>query len=156
MFSEETTLPERTLIELLYGKGAHANPLACVEDLSADLAGRRVENLPHSVWQLVWHVNFWTDFELRRIHGEKPHYPEHATESWPRNPAPSSDTEWKKESARFAELIASLAAMAERDSSELSPKCRQCIQNKKRAHPRFSRPSGRRWPTTAITSAKSL
>lgn len=113
-------MPERTLIELIYGRGAHANPLACVEDLSAELAGRRVENLPHSVRQIVWHVNFWTDYELRRIRGEKPPYPEHAAESWPSNSAPSSEAEWKKEVARFTELIAILAAMAEWDPNELN------------------------------------
>src|SRR5208283_2869972 len=111
-------MPERTLIELLYGKGAHANPVACVADLSAELAGRHVENLPHSVWQIVWHMNFWTDYELRRIRGEKPHYPDHASESWPPNSAPASDSEWKKEVARFVELIASLAATAKSDSNE--------------------------------------
>ena len=76
-------MPESTLIELLYGKGAHANPVACVEDLSAELAGRHAQNLPHSVWQIVWHMNFWTDYELRRIRGEEPRYPIHAAESWP-------------------------------------------------------------------------
>ncbi len=113
-------MPERTLIELLYGKGAHVNPLVCVEDLSADLAGRHAENLPHSVWQIVWHVNFWTDYELRRIRGERPHYPDHAAESWPKNVAPISEVEWKKDCARFADLIAILATMAERDSNELN------------------------------------
>jgi uncharacterized damage-inducible protein DinB len=113
-------MSERTLIELLYGKGAHANPLACVEDLSADLAARHAENLPHSVWQIIWHVNFWTDYELRRIHGEKPKYPDHASESWPSGSASPSESEWKKEVARFAELIGVLAAMAESDSNELS------------------------------------
>jgi uncharacterized damage-inducible protein DinB len=113
-------MPERTLIELLYGKGAHANPLACVEDLSAELAWRHVDHLTHSVWQIVWHVNFWTDYELRRIRGEKPHYPEHAAESWPPNTAPASEAEWKKEADRFAEMIGVLAAMAEGDASELN------------------------------------
>ncbi|HKN76836.1 MAG TPA: DinB family protein [Candidatus Acidoferrum sp.] len=112
-------MPERTLIELLYGKGAHANPVACIEDLPAELAGRHAEDLPHSVWQIVWHVNFWTDYELRRIRGEKPRYPDHAAESWPPG-APPSEAEWKKEAARFAELIGILAAMAEGDSNELS------------------------------------
>jgi uncharacterized damage-inducible protein DinB len=112
-------MSQRTLIELLYGKGAHANPVACVEDLSAELAGRRVENLPHSVWQIVWHVNFWTDYELRRIRGEKPHYPDHASESWPLNSTPAGEAEWNKEVARFVELIRVLAAMAEADSNEL-------------------------------------
>jgi uncharacterized damage-inducible protein DinB len=113
-------LSERTLIELLYGKGAHANPVACVEDLSAELAGRHVENLPHSVWQIVWHVNFWTDYELQRIRGEKPHYPDHAAESWPPNSAPASESEWKREVVRFTELIGVLAKMAEADWSALS------------------------------------
>ncbi len=113
-------MAERTLIELLHGKGAHANPVACVEDLSAELALRHAENLPHSVWQIVWHVNFWTDYELRRIHGENPHYPEHASESWPKDVAPPSEDQWKKESARFAELIGMLAALADADSNELN------------------------------------
>ena len=65
-------MPEQILIELLYGKGAHANPLACVEDLTAELSGRRVENLPHSIHQIVWHMNFWMDYELKRIRGERP------------------------------------------------------------------------------------
>jgi uncharacterized damage-inducible protein DinB len=112
-------MPESTLIELLYGKGAHSNPVACVEDLSSELAGRHVDNLPHSVWQIVWHVNFWTDYELRRIRGEEPRYPVHATESWPPR-TPPSEAEWKKEVARFAELIGILAAMAEADAVELS------------------------------------
>jgi hypothetical protein len=34
-------MSERTLIELLYGTGAHANSLACVDDVSSELAGRR-------------------------------------------------------------------------------------------------------------------
>jgi len=29
---------DRTLRELVYGKGAHVDPVACVEDISAELA----------------------------------------------------------------------------------------------------------------------
>ena len=112
-------MPESTLTELLYGNGAHANPVACVEDLSAELAGRHAQNIPHSVWQIVWHMNFWTDYELRRIRSEEPNYPVHAAESWPSD-APPGEVEWKKEVARFRELIGSLAAMAEGDAVELS------------------------------------
>ena len=64
-------------------------------------------------------MNFWMDYELRRIHGENPHYPGHASESWP-PAAPPNELAWKKEIARFAELIGSLAAMAQRDSNALS------------------------------------
>ncbi len=87
-------MSERTLIELLYGKGAHANPLACVEDVSANLSGRRTDNFPHTIWQLVSHMNYWMSYELKRIRGEKPVYPTHAAESWPAHPAPANEAEW--------------------------------------------------------------
>jgi uncharacterized damage-inducible protein DinB len=106
-------LPEPTLIELLYGKYAHANPLACVEDVSFELSGRRADNFPHSIRQLVCHVNYWMDYELRRIHGEQPAYPAHAAESWPSKAAPANEGEWKKTISHFRELLAQLAALAE-------------------------------------------
>src|SRR5215472_7727760 len=84
-------MTERALIELLYGSGAHANTLACVEDLPLEFVGRRADNFPHSIWQLVNHMNFWMANELKRIGNEKPVYPAHASESWPTNGAPSSE-----------------------------------------------------------------
>ena len=106
-------MSERTLIELLYGRGAHANSLACVEDVSFDLAGRHADNFPHSVWQLVSHLNYWMDYELQRIRGENPGYPAHAAESWPIAYAPPNAPEWQKTIANFKDLLAKLAALAE-------------------------------------------
>ena len=79
-------MSENTLIELLYGKGAHANPLACIEDLSAELAIARLEKLPHSIWQLVGHLNYWMEYDVGRMQGQTQKYPHHARESWPENP----------------------------------------------------------------------
>jgi uncharacterized damage-inducible protein DinB len=59
------------------------------------------------------------DYELRRMRGDKPRYPDHASESWP-PAAPPEEAAWKKEVARFAELIGVLAAMAQADSNALS------------------------------------
>ena len=73
----------RTLTELLHGKGSHADPIACVEDISAELAARQVAGFPHSIGQLVFHMNYWMDYELRRIRGQRPAYPEHNSESFP-------------------------------------------------------------------------
>jgi uncharacterized damage-inducible protein DinB len=103
----------RTLIELLYGKAAHANPVACVEDISFELAGRRASNLPHSIWQLVSHLNYWMDYELQRIRGENPAYPAHAAQSWPHEAAPVNEDEWKKTIAQFKKLLGELAALGE-------------------------------------------
>jgi uncharacterized damage-inducible protein DinB len=106
-------MSEGTLLELLYGKGAHANSLACVEDVSFDLAGRGAENFPHSIWQLLRHMNYWMDYELRRIRGENSAYPAHASESWPIAVAPPNDVEWLQTIADFKELLAKLAALGE-------------------------------------------
>jgi len=106
-------MSEQVLIELLYGKGAHANPLACIEDVSSELAGRLAGQLPHSIFQLTSHMNYWMDYELRRIRGERPAYPAHASESWPEHAAPAAESEWRPAVARFRQLLAGLAALAE-------------------------------------------
>ena len=106
-------MSERALIELLYGNGTHANTLACVQDVQLELAGRRADNFPHSIWQLVNHMNFWMAYELKRIGNEKPVYPAHASESWPTNAAPSSEEEWQEAIALFRGLLAKLARLAD-------------------------------------------
>ena len=106
-------MPERTLIELLYGQGAHANTVACVEDVPLELAGRQDANSPHSIWQLVYHMNFWMAYELSRIRRESPVYPAHALESWPANVAPPTGEEWQETIALFRDLLAELARLAD-------------------------------------------
>jgi uncharacterized damage-inducible protein DinB len=113
-------MSERALIELLFGKGAYANPLACVEDVASDLSGRRTDNFPHTIWQLVSHMNYWTGYELMRIRGEKPVYPAHAAESWPAQSAPANEAEWMHEIERFATLLSELAVLAESTPGQLA------------------------------------
>jgi uncharacterized damage-inducible protein DinB len=100
------------LTELLHGKGAHADPVACVEDISAELAARRLEGFPHSIGQLVFHMNYWMDYELRRIRGQRPAYPEHNAESFPPSPAPTDAREWERLRKRFAGLLAEFTELA--------------------------------------------
>jgi uncharacterized damage-inducible protein DinB len=111
-------MPSRALTELLHGKGAHADPIACVEDLSAELAARRVEGFPHSIGQLVFHMNYWMDYELRRVRCEKPAYPEHNAESFPPSPSPVDTPDWNRLRARFASLLAEFAALAKSSPEE--------------------------------------
>src|SRR5579863_5029297 len=62
-------LIEQPLLELLDGKAAHASPLACLEDLSAGLAGRKVEGHSSSIWEIVLHLNYWMTYDHKRILG---------------------------------------------------------------------------------------
>jgi uncharacterized damage-inducible protein DinB len=109
----------RALTELLHGKGAHAAPLACVEDLSAVLAAQRVEGFPHSIGQLVFHMNYWMDYELRRIRGKRPGYPEHNAESFPPAPSPCDAQDWDGLRERFASLLAEFAVLANSSPEEM-------------------------------------
>jgi uncharacterized damage-inducible protein DinB len=113
-------MSERALTELLHGKGSHADPIACVEDISAELAARQVAGFPHSIGQLVFHMTYWMDYELRRIRGERPKYPEHNSESFPPAPSPIDALDWNRQRMRFAGLLANFAALAKSSAQQLS------------------------------------
>ena len=106
-------MTSRVLIELLRGKGAHVDPLACLEDVSPELAARHVKGFPHSIGDLVFHMNYWMDYDLRRIAGEPPPYPAHNSESFPSKPTPADASEWDGLRKRFAGLINDSAALAD-------------------------------------------
>ncbi len=117
----------RALTELLHGKGSHADPIACIEDLSSDLAARHVEGFPHSIAQLVFHMNYWMDYELRRIRGEKPAYPQRNSESFPpalsptdlRDDARDNAQDWDRLRQRFADLLSNFATLANSAPQEM-------------------------------------
>jgi uncharacterized damage-inducible protein DinB len=109
----------RALAELLHGKGSHADPVACIEDVSAELAARQVQGFPHSIGQLVFHMNYWMDYELRRIRGERPAYPEHSSESFPPAPSPTDAQDWDRLRRRFAGLLTDFTALANSSKAEM-------------------------------------
>jgi uncharacterized damage-inducible protein DinB len=142
-------MSDNTLRELIYGKGAHVDPVACIEDISAELAASRVPGYPHSIWQIVLHMNYWMDHDLGHIAGEHPQYPEHAIESWPQHPEPASEAQWQATQRRFVELLAWLAALADSDSAKLE----RMVEDVGVANiPRRSTVHARLWQITAHNS----
>jgi uncharacterized damage-inducible protein DinB len=112
-------MSSRALIELLHGKGAHADPLACFEDSPAEIALRQVEHFPHSIAQLVLHMNYWMDYDLRRIRSENPKYPKHNAESFPSQQTPADAQQWDRLREDFSALLNGVAALAQSSRSEL-------------------------------------
>jgi uncharacterized damage-inducible protein DinB len=100
---------ERVALELLVGRGAHADPLACVEDLTADLAGRTPPGFTHSIFEIAAHLNYWMKYDLKRMRGAPDPYPAHAAESWPGRPH-VRDADWKKEVETFRRLLEDVAS----------------------------------------------
>ncbi len=109
---------QRSLTELLRGKGAHVDPIACVEDISADVAARQVTRFPHTIGQLVFHMNYWMEYELRRIRGERPVYPEHNAESFPSTPALNRQ-EWDQLRAKLGDLLREFDELAKSAAQDL-------------------------------------
>ena len=105
------------LTELLRGKGAHADPLACIEDISAEAAQQRIAGFSHSIADLVFHMNYWMQYELRRIRGEKPKYPEHNAESFPAGPVDTQ--QWDRLRRDFSWLLTEFAKLAQSSPEEL-------------------------------------
>jgi uncharacterized damage-inducible protein DinB len=112
-------MSSRALSELLRGKGAHADPVACVEDLPAELAARHIAGFPHSIGQLVFHMNYWMDYELQRIRGKRPSFPEHSSESFPPSPTPADPQEWDRLRKLFADLLTNFNALANCSPQEM-------------------------------------
>ena len=85
-------MPNHTLQELLRGRGAHVDPVACVAGLDSEAAGRRLPGAEHTIWELVCHMNYWMEYELRSIGRAGARYPVHAAESWPATAVPPPRT----------------------------------------------------------------
>lgn len=115
----EISTSQRAQIELLHGQAAHVDPIACVEDVSAELASRKVDGFPHSIAALIFQMNYWMSYELRRIRGEQPKFPEHAAESWPEPGATSMPDEWDRLRRDLAWFLAEYEKMARSSPEEL-------------------------------------
>ncbi len=125
----------RALKELLRGKGAHVDPIACVEDISAEFAARHVAGFAHSIGQLVFHMNYWMDYDLRRARGEEPPYPEHNAESFLSSPTPADAHQWDRLRKQFAELLEVSAELTDSSAEELAREVvPTCEAHKERAN----------------------
>jgi uncharacterized damage-inducible protein DinB len=107
-------------LELLHGQGSHADPIACIEDLSADQATKSIAGFPHTIAQLVFHMNYWMDYELRRIRGQRPAYPQHSTDGFPPTPFAVDEKEWNSLKENFAALLSNFAELAKSRPEELN------------------------------------
>ena len=87
------------LQKLLTETAAFAAPENVLEELSVEHVGARPGNVPHSLFEELWHLDFWQRKLLQKAKGESVDWPEHAAEGWPDE---SPDLEaWQPLKARF-------------------------------------------------------
>jgi uncharacterized damage-inducible protein DinB len=85
----------------LSGKGAHVEAQNIVAGVEWKVAGTRPEGVPHSLFQLLNHMNYWQDWAVKWLDGKKPPIPKHASGSWPGSPGPASPEEWERAVQHF-------------------------------------------------------
>ena len=106
-------MSQRALAELIRGHGAHTDAVECFRGLTPEMAGRRPDGFPYSVWQLLGHVNYWMEYEMARVAAKVVEYPEHASESWPADPSPRDGREWDGAVALFERLLDEMSRLAD-------------------------------------------
>ena len=85
----------------LSGEGAHAGTQNAFDGLDWKIAAIRPPGVPHSIFQLLAHTNYWQPWVLQWLNGKDPTVPRHAAGSWPNNPSPASPDRWKRAVRNF-------------------------------------------------------
>ncbi|SFS31541.1 DinB family protein [Marininema halotolerans] len=84
------------LVQSLKGERGHLPIHKALPDISWELAGKTLERQPHTIYELLSHMNYWQAFLLRVAQDEKPQLPSHVMESWPSEKNAVSETVWKE------------------------------------------------------------
>lgn len=102
----------------LHGKGIHVDTATVFDGLEWQKAGEKPGNCPHSVWELLFQMNYWQDYMLAILNSETPQHPEHAAESWPDSLSPVNEEEWNSAVAHFLKGIEAAEQEATKDLAE--------------------------------------
>jgi uncharacterized damage-inducible protein DinB len=101
------------LIKSLRGERGHLPIKNALLDIDMALAGKRREELPYSIYQLVKHMTYWQNFLLLAAQGDKPALPKDVKESWPEEECPESEEEWQQLVQNFLQGIEQACTIAQ-------------------------------------------
>ncbi|MDQ2899319.1 MAG: DinB family protein [Acidobacteriota bacterium] len=109
----------RDLLELLEGKGAHADFEAVFSGVPSEARGRRAAGLPHTLWQLLEHLRIAQrdilEFSRNSAH-VSPKWPEGY---WPATDAPTEEGNWGRSIAAFKSDLEAMRRLVVDPSTEL-------------------------------------
>jgi uncharacterized damage-inducible protein DinB len=102
---EEQILLKKILANALKGINAHINPKNALEDLSIDIAGKNIPGSPHTIWQILKHINYWQEKFLSYIKDESTPIALTAKEGWSFPQSPVNENELKQEVQKFCKSL---------------------------------------------------
>src|ERR1700739_2787859 len=71
------------LQRVLIANGVGAPASHVLEAVDDALSHARIPGTPHSIYEEVWHLTFWTELSLDWVEGRRTPYPEHASQGFP-------------------------------------------------------------------------
>lgn len=116
--SHERELREH-LINLLRGRGAHADFDAAIEGLPAAMRGTVPKGLPWSPWQILEHLRIaqWDILEFSR--DAKHVSPDWPSGYWPKDPAPPKADAWDQTVKAFHRDLKAMQELVKDPASDL-------------------------------------
>ncbi len=81
----------------IYGYRAHVSPERAFEGLTWRESGLSVQNYPHTIWQLLKHMNYWQDRLISRIEGMKVLPAKTSEDGWKFDLSPADEETYKRE-----------------------------------------------------------
>lgn len=94
------------------GDSAHAPPSHILEALPDALAHARVAGAPHTIYQELWHITYWQQVMLDRVHGLGAASPDHNAASFPATEQVEAES-WAELCRRFTAGVEEAAALSD-------------------------------------------
>jgi hypothetical protein len=85
------------LCDSLLGKRAHVSPELAFEGITWRQAGLSVPKSPHTIWQLLKHLNYWQDRLISRIEGMKVLPAKTSDDGWSFDASPPDEGTYQRE-----------------------------------------------------------
>ena len=104
-----------SLKKVLIAKAAFAPPSNILKDIPFEFASLRPQGLPHSLYEELWHLNYWLAFSWALIRGEQPSLPEHSSESFPQDNDSVTEASWQTLVNQVLYNLEAIAALAENE-----------------------------------------
>ncbi|WP_052131599.1 DinB family protein [Planococcus sp. CAU13] len=102
----------------LHGERAHVDTETVFDGMGWQQAGEKKGDFPHSVWELLFHMNYWQYFMLDILEGDMPDGANADAASWPPTAGPESEEEWEAAVVYFRNGLKAAEAEAEKDLNE--------------------------------------
>lgn len=116
----EKEILQEILSDALSGKQVHVTIERALEGLTWRQSGSLVAQSPHTIWQLLQHLNYWQDRFISRIEGLKVLPAKSSDDGWAFPVAPQNENEYKQEVGKLLTGISYITETLLRETGDLS------------------------------------